>query len=250
MKKEITFGAITGLLLGSTLLAPVAVYRTEASVPIKTKSAPPLVLPKLPAETSLTEYALIDERDLFRPAVSPELPRPTPVVKLPEFPGPPPWMPPTQGWVYAGYFTLDGVTQAVLQQEAGEAIFVKVGDNVLGGRVEEITQEKVRLSFGEGRESVLAKSDVFNAAPQLVSAIGGPRPGAPTGRTPSFRPGAPARLQPPASRNPLLPSANPAVGNNPSIQERAAQLRAQWEERRRAREEASRQPASSPAPVR
>jgi len=249
MKKEITFGAITGLLIGSTLLAPMAVYRTEASVPAKSRTAPPLVLPKLPAETPLADYSFIDERDLFQPAVSPELPRPKPIVKMPDFNIAPPWVSPTAGWVYAGYFTVDGMTQAILQQPEGEASFVKQGDSFLGGQVQEITPEQVRLSFGEGHESVLAKSDVYNAVPtELNNRNPNRSPSNANRRPPAFNPGSPTRLQP-INRNPSAPSGNPPAGANPRIQERAAQLRALWEARRRAREQNLQQPAAPPAPA-
>jgi hypothetical protein len=249
MKKEITFGAITGLLIGSTLLTPMAVYRTEASVTAKSRTAPPLMLPKLPAEAPLADYSFIDERNLFQPAVSPELPRPKPVVKVQDFNIAPPWVPPTNGWVYAGYFTVDGITQAILQQPEGEASFVKSGDSFLGGRVEEITPERVRLSFGEGHESVLAKSDVYNAVPTEPNSRTPNRSPSNANRRPSaFNPGAPARLQP-INRNPSGPSGNPPATGNPNIQERAAQLRALWEARRQAREQNPQQPAAPPPPA-
>jgi hypothetical protein len=253
MRKEITFGGITGLLIGATFLAPLAAYRTEASVPAKSHAPHSLVLPKLPVETPLADYKLIGERNLFGPEEGAAEIKPVEKIKIPVFPlPPPPWVSPLEGWVYAGYFSLDGDLQAILQQPGGQASFVRSGENFLGGQVSEITPERVRITFGKN-ESILPKSDVFNAAPEAAGGSKNPAPT--TGRSGAFRSPVPPRLRPAGGSPVPQPTAAPPAPVSPSgsawqqqIQQRADLLRAQWEARRRAREQAMRNNGNVPPP--
>jgi len=239
VRREMTIAVIIGLVWGSGMLAPGAVFRPTASAPQEAARNQPIYLPQAPeAERPLSYYGTIDERDLFRPAVAPRTPPPK--AALPNFPGggtgeAAPWESPLQGWTYAGYAALDGVPVVILQESSsGQAAFLHQGDNFRGGLVEEITPESVRMTFGEHLQT-MPKSDEYNTVPLTTAgeaAAPSPSP-RPRYGTPSAP--APVSLPPRAVMSPASAFRRPYAdaSTSPEIMQRAAQLRAEWEARRR-----------------
>ncbi|NIM05494.1 MAG: hypothetical protein GTO55_05080 [Armatimonadetes bacterium] len=234
MRKEITIGIIIGLLWGSGMLAPGAVFRTPEPMP-ETRVAPqqPVSLPELTeGGRPLSYYEAIDERDLFRPAVLPHTPPPRTrrSADLPAFPKPA-WRSPLQGWAYAGYAAIDGVAVAILQESSSaQAVFLREGENFRGGDVEEITPDRVQLAFEEGLE-MIPKSDAYNTVPLDSTSTAA----ASTPRTPQIRrPNRPAAVPTtPAAAAPRPSEVRPRVSATGNHGQRSAELRAEWESRRR-----------------
>jgi hypothetical protein len=246
MRREVIAGIIIGLLLGSGILAPGAGFRSANPQPVEPAAVKPASLPQArDVEVPLSHYQEIDERDLFRPAISPAPPPPpvrSPSAGLPSFPEAV-WRSPAEGWTYAGYVVLDGEPMAVLQEpNSGQAAFLHLGENFRGGQVEEITPTAVRIEFGENVQ-ILPKSEEYNTVPlNETSAAAAPTSpyagrragGMAGGAVPSAMP-----MRAWAGRSQQVPSA-PA-----DLQQRAAQLRAEWEARRRRMMEAGQGTAAS-----
>lgn len=240
MKREIAVGVIVGLLSGTGVLTAGAVFQEPAGMAALNSSATKsavTVVKEIKYEKPLTRYKIIDERDLFRPALA----KPKPVekpIKVPPFnlqqpkpvdetPVEPPWTSPAEGWVYAGYAGIDGQMMGILQEpNSGQAVFIHQGEEFRGGKVEEVSENSIRLAFGEHIET-LPKSDEFNAVPLDNGADGNkaganqPRPG---GR-PNMGPGS----APPRRGNSNYPGASSMPSD---IQVRAARMRAEFEARR------------------
>ena len=161
MKNEIALGIIAGLLLGSGLVAPHAAQKAPERPAIASRTSE-LALPTPSAsEKPLSYYQKLGKRDLFKPAIEPAPPRPETVI--PKFPvAEPAWTPPTEGWTYAGYFSMDGVMTAIIHEPAsGQAAFLREGEAFRDGTVVSVTTDRVELSFDQGTE-VLYKSREYN----------------------------------------------------------------------------------------
>ncbi len=224
MRREMSVAIIIGLLWGSALWAPGAVMRPRAAAARTTPTVKGISLPAAASQESpLSRYAPIAQRDLFRPAIEPSLPKPKPKIDLPVFPVEvvkPVWQSPIQGWTYAGYASLDGVMVAILQEpNTGEAAFLKQGEQFKSGTVEEITTTSVRLNFGEESQT-LPKSAEYNVVP--LSATGA-----------AVAQNAPTPAPMPQRGGPRFPQMGPYTRPTDSrMQQVANQLRQDWAARR------------------
>ena len=201
-KKLIALNAVlagVAVFLGVWLVRDLAATRPLPPPPAPRKAggaAPETSAQENAAPDRLTAYNVIVAKYLFSPSRTEGAPE---VVK-PAVPLPP--KPTLLGIVVDG-----PASRAYLEDPSTKRVFgYQVGDNVAGGKLEKITDDRIQISRSDGMMDVLLRDP---AKPKPPAPAPTPQPGAPAGA-----PGA----VPPRAEN---PPANPAAPARPPIPPRS-----------------------------
>jgi general secretion pathway protein N len=168
-----------------------------------------------PSPETVARYAVITQRDLFRPErrEPPPPPPPPPPVAAPAPPPPPPPPPPQVVLEGVAIFPTDQIRVALISEPSltqGKAKDFRQGETLGGWTIAEILADKIVLRQGERSAEIKMKKP----ASPTSTARG---PGAPAAPGPGGRLPSPSGAPPSQSIRPPSPQA-PARGISPSVQ--------------------------------
>ncbi len=137
--------------------------------------------PAAPPDVGFGRYEALAARSVFEPRKAPSPPKEE-RRKPPKVVQPPPPIPKQvektidlTGWSYAGYVMLDEHKFGIVQHESSTSVeFLRVGDDLLGAEVTEVTDEVIRFKSGI-RRTMLSRTRDFPVTPLDSGASGAPR---------------------------------------------------------------------------